>query len=118
MFILSQNKEKLYNLSGHIEGIGYEETKEHVKGKKEDKIRHTLMVYDGLCEEVAEYETKEDCMLILCAIFKAIEQGTNTLELPTREETAEQKELMKQFIEAGGEIAKEATELLKKMFKG
>ena len=26
MFILSQNKEKLYNLSGHIEGIGYEET--------------------------------------------------------------------------------------------
>ena len=54
MFILSQNKEKLYNLSGHIEGIGYEETKEHVKGKKEDKIRHTLMVYDGLCEEVAE----------------------------------------------------------------
>ena len=90
MFILSQNKEKLYNLSGHIEGIGYEETKEHVKGKKEDKIRHTLMVYDGLCEEVAEYETKEDCMLILYAIFKAIEQGTNTLELPTREETAEQ----------------------------
>lgn len=40
MFILSQNKEKLYNLSGHIEGIGYEETKEYVKGKKEDKIRH------------------------------------------------------------------------------
>ena len=43
MFILSQNKEKLYNLSGHIEGIGYEETKEYTKGKKEDKIRHTLM---------------------------------------------------------------------------
>lgn len=62
MFILSQNKEKLYNLSGHIEGIGYEETKEYAKGKKEDKIRHTLMVYDGCCEEVAEYETKEDCM--------------------------------------------------------
>ena len=55
MFILSQNKEKLYNLSGHIEGIGYEETKEYTKGKKEDKIRHTLMVYDGCCEEVAEY---------------------------------------------------------------
>ena len=79
MFILSQNKEKLYNLSGHIEGIGYEETKEHTKGKKEDKIRHTLMVYDGCCEEVAEYETKEDCMLILYAIFKAIEQGTNLI---------------------------------------
>ena len=43
MFILSQNKEKLYNLSGHIEGIGYEETKEYTKGKKEDKIRHTIM---------------------------------------------------------------------------
>lgn len=48
MFILSQNKEKLYNLSGHIEGIGYEETKEYAKGKKEDKIRHTLLVYNGL----------------------------------------------------------------------
>ena len=118
MFILSQNKEKLYNLSGHIEGIGYEETKEYVKGKKEDKIRHTLLVYDGLCEEVAEYETKEDCMLILYAVFKAMEQGVNALELPTQEETAEQKELMKQFVKAGGEIAKEATELLKKMFKG
>ena len=118
MFILSQNKEKLYNLSGHIEGIGYEETKEYTKGKKEDKIRHTLMVYDGCCEEVAEYETKEDCMLILYAVFKTMEQGTNALELPTQEETAKQKELMKQFIEAGGEIAKEATELLKEMFKG
>ena len=118
MFILSQNKEKLYNLSGHIEGIGYEEAKEYVRGKKEDKIRHTLMVYDGLCEEVAEYETKEDCMLILYAVFKAMEQGMNALELPTQEETAKQKELMKQFIEAGGEIAKEATELLKEMFKG
>lgn len=118
MFILSQNKEKLYNLSGHIEGIGYEETKEYVKGKKEDKIRHTLMVYDGCCEEVAEYETKEDCMLILYAVFKAMEQGVNALELPTQEETDKQKELMKQFIEEGGEIAKEATELLKEMFKG
>ena len=91
MFILSQNKEKLYNLSGHIEGIGYEETKEYVKGKKEDKIRHTLMVYDGCCEEVAEYETKEDCMLILYAVFKAMEQGVNALELPTQEETDKQK---------------------------
>ena len=115
MFILSQNKEKLYNLSGHIEGIGYEETKEYAKGKKEDKIRHTLMVYDGCCEEVAEYETKEDCMLIMYAVFKAMEQG---VKLPTQEETAKQKELMKQFIEAGGEIAKEATEFLKEMFKG
>lgn len=34
MFILSQNKEKLYNLSGHIEGIGYEETKEYTKWRK------------------------------------------------------------------------------------
>lgn len=100
MFILSQNKEKLYNLSGHIEGIGYEETKEYVKGKREDKIRHTLLVYDGLCEEVAEYETKEDCMMILRIVFEAIKQGMNALELPTQEE------LMKQFIEAGGETAK------------
>lgn len=57
-------------------------------------------------------------MLILYAVFKAMEQGENALELPTQEETAKQKELMKQVIEAGGEIAKEATELLKEMFKG
>ena len=67
MFILSQNKEKLYNLSGHIEGIGYEETKEYTKGKKEDKIRHTLMVYQVNSVEhlqrnpVSDHKPDPDC---------------------------------------------------------
>lgn len=55
MFILSQNKEKLFNMTGHIEGIGYEETKEYHRKGKEGKIKHTLMVFDGCAEEVAEY---------------------------------------------------------------
>ena len=27
MYILSQDKTRIYNMSGHIEGIGYEESK-------------------------------------------------------------------------------------------
>lgn len=118
MFILSQNKEKLFNMTGHIEGIGYEETKEYHRKGKEGKIKHTLMVFDGCAEEVAEYETKEDCLLVLCAVFKAAEQDMKALELPTKEDMAEQKELIKRYIEAGGQIAKEAAEVLKDIFKG
>lgn len=118
MFILSQNKEKLFNMTGHIEGIGYEETKEYARrGEKETKIRHTLMVFDGCAEEVAEYDTKEDCLLVLYAVFKATEQDMKALELPTKEDMAEQKELIKRYIEAGGQIAKEAAEVLKDIFK-
>lgn len=118
MFILSQNKEKLYNLTGHIEGIGYEETKEYARGKKEEKTRHTIMVFDGCAEEIAEYSMKEDCLLIIYAIFKAAEQGTKALEIPTEEEMIEQKKILKQYIETGNQIAGEAAEILKEMFKG
>ena len=117
MFILSQNKERLYNLTGHIEGIGYEEIQEHSRGKKEDQIRHTLMVFDGYAEEVAEYETKEDCMIVLYAIYKAIEQDVKCAELPKKEEVAEQRELIKQFMAAGGQIASDAAKFLKDIFK-
>lgn len=70
MFILSQDKTRIFNMSGHIEGIGYEETN-FKKGKKEE-IRHTIQVFDGCAEEIAEYKCKEDCLLVLYAIFKAI----------------------------------------------
>lgn len=117
MFILSQNKERLYNLTGHIEGIGYEETQEHSRGKKEDQIRHTLMVFDGCAEEVAEYETKEDCMIVLYAIYKAIEQDAKCAELPKKEEMAEQREIIKQFMEANKQIENETAEFLNEIFK-
>lgn len=35
MFILSQDKTRIFNMQGHIEGIGYEE-ENFKKGKKEE----------------------------------------------------------------------------------
>lgn len=75
MFILSQDKTRIFNMQGHIEGIGYEE--ENFKKGKKEEIRHTIQVFDGCAEEIAEYECKEDCLIVLYAIFKAIEQGGN-----------------------------------------
>ena len=90
MFILSQDKTRIFNMQGHIEGIGYEE--ENFKKGKKEEIRHTIQVFDGCAEEIAEYECKEDCLIVLYAIFKAIEQGSKTAELPAREEMKEQRE--------------------------
>ena len=39
MYILSQDKTRIYNMSGHIEGIGYEESKDY-KQRKSENIRH------------------------------------------------------------------------------
>ena len=65
-YILSQNGEKLYNMNGHIEAIGYEERQDYGRRRgKEETIRHTIQVYDGCMEEVAEYQTKEDCLKVL-----------------------------------------------------
>ena len=57
MFILSQDKTRIFNMQGHIEGIGYEE--ENFKKGKKEEIRHTIQVFDGCAEEIAEYECKE-----------------------------------------------------------
>lgn len=99
MFILSQDKTRIFNMQGHIEGIGYEE--ENFKKGKKEEIRHTIQVFDGCAEEIAEYECKEDCLIVLYAIFKAIEQGGKTAELPAREEMKEQREALKQYLESG-----------------
>ena len=82
MFILSQDKTRIFNTSGHIEGIGYKE--ENFKEGKKEEIRHTIQVFGGCAEEIAEYKCKEDCLLVLYAIFNAIEQGGKTAELPTQ----------------------------------
>lgn len=71
MFILSQDKTRIFNTSGHIEGIGYKE--ENFKEGKKEEIRHTIQVFGGCAEEIAEYKCKEDCLLVLYAIFNAIE---------------------------------------------
>ena len=52
MFILSQDKTRIFNTSGHIEGIGYKE--ENFKEGKKEEIRHTIQVFGGCAEEIAE----------------------------------------------------------------
>ena len=104
MYILSQDKTRIYNMSGHIEGIGYEESKDY-KQRKTENIRHTIQVFDGCAEEIAEFKTKEDCMLVIYAIFKGMEQDSKAVEIPTQEEMEKQKDLIKQLAEAGQEVA-------------
>lgn len=65
MFILSQDKTRIFNTSGHIEGIGYKE--ENFKEGKKEEIRHMIQVFGGCAEEIAEYKCKEDCLLVLYA---------------------------------------------------
>ena len=113
MFILSQDKTRIFNMQGHIEGIGYEE--ENFKKGKKEEIRHTIQVFDGCAEEIAEYECKEDCLIVLYAIFKAIEQGSKTAELPAREEMKEQREALKQYLESGKKLTEWTAELLKEL---
>lgn len=113
MFILSQDKTRIFNMQSHIEGIGYEE--ENFKKGKKEEIRHTIQVFDGCAEEIAEYECKEDCLLVLYAIFKAIEQGGKTAELPAREEMKEQREALKQYLESGKKLTEWTAELLKEL---
>ena len=47
MFILSQDKTRIFNMQGHIEGIGYEE--ENFKKGKKEEIRHTIQVFELHC---------------------------------------------------------------------
>ena len=109
-YILSQNKERLYNMNGHIEGLGYEEDKSY----KEETTRHTICVYDGCAEEVAEYETKEVLKVIAFAI--KTESGNTVCELPTQEEMQtmwkECEQLQEMLKDAVGNAADELKELL------
>lgn len=69
-------------------------------------------------EEIAEFKTKEDCMLVIYAIFKGMEQDSKAVEVPTQEEMEKQKDLIKQLAEAGQEVAAGIEDLLKEMFNG
>ena len=65
--------------------------------------------------QIAEYKCKEDCLLVLYAIFNAIEQGGKTAELPTQEEMKEQREALKQYLESGKKLTEWTAELLKEL---
>lgn len=100
-YILSQNGEKLYNMNGHIEAIGYEEGQDYGRRRgKEETIRHTIQVYDGCMEEVAEYQTKEDCLKVINLIALAVEnteKGNIMIKLPTKEELTGIMKTIEQF---------------------
>lgn len=122
-YILSQNREKLYNMGGHIEGLGYEETHDYrqtVKGKKkEETARHTLQVFDGCAEEVAEYATKEDCLQVLrmCAFAISNSADNNDVyELPTQEELPDRKKVYEQLSGMYKQAAEQVSEGLKELF--
>lgn len=70
MLIVSQNKEKAFFMGQAFNALEYHETIVR-KGKKE-QVRHTICISDGCLEEVAEYESKERCLLVLkefCATY-------------------------------------------------
>lgn len=71
MLIVSQNKEKVFWMGQAFNALEYQETIDR-KGKKE-QVRHTICISDGCLEEVAEYESKERCLLVLkefCTAYK------------------------------------------------
>lgn len=122
-YILSQNKESLYNMDGRVKKLGYEEKSNYKateKGvEKEETTRHTICVYGGCnAEEAAEYQTKEDCMKVLKVITFAIKSGNgNTVcELPTQEELQtmwkECEQLQEMLKDAAGSVADGLKELL------
>lgn len=122
-YVLSQNREKLYNMSGHIEAIGYEETYDYrhtAKGKKkEETARHTLQVFDGCAEEIAEYDTKEDCLKVLemCAFALTNNTKENTVcTIPKREELPETLKAYEQLHGMYKRAAEQASNGLKGLF--
>ena len=121
-YILSQNKESLYNMDGRIKKLGYEEKSNYKltskEAEEEETTRHTICVYDGCTEEVAEYETKEDCIKVLKVIAFAIKTGNgNTVcELPTQEELQttwkECEQMLEMLKDAAGSVMDSMKELL------
>lgn len=127
-YILSQNREKLYNLNGHIEGIGYEETydyKQTMKGRKRgETARHTICVFDGCAEEVAEYDTKEDCLKVIEMCAFTIQNATeNTAySMPTKEQLPDivktHEQLAGMYREAAGQVSDGLKELFDVLKEG
>lgn len=66
VYIRSQNKEKLYVLSGGYTALEYVEY-----AKKEKEKHHTIRIGNGCTEVIGEYATKERCLEVLDEIQKA-----------------------------------------------
>lgn len=83
IYIRSQNREKLYCFGSFFNSLGYVEQKDFKKGKKGAVVvvRHTICIFDGCLEEIAEYESKERCIEVLdeiqavCRSYLKVEGG-------------------------------------------
>lgn len=66
MWIMSQNKENLFNID-KFQGIEYGTTRNHKhrKGGEPPEDIPTLFLSDGCLEQLGRYETKERCLEIL-----------------------------------------------------
>ena len=51
-----------------------------------------------MCRGVAEFKTKEDCMLVIYAIFKGMEQDSKAVEIPTQEEMEKLIDFLKRYL--------------------
>ena len=49
------------------------------------RVRHTIQVFDGCAGEIAEFETKEDRLLVICAGFKGMEQDMQVCNAEIRD---------------------------------
>lgn len=121
-YILSQNREKLYNLNGHIEGIGYEEVHDYIRrnrAKEERVVRHAICVFDGCAEEVAEYDTKEDCLKVIEMCAFAIQNNTSenaVYSMPTKEQLPDLAKTHEQLVGMYREAAGQVSDGLKELF--
>lgn len=122
--IVDQKKEKLYFCGGHINGIGYEKTYDYkttTKGrKKEETERHVLCAYEGCAEEIAEYDTKEDCLQVLEMLAFVIEWSEKKnimFHVPTKEELPDRVRGYKQLYGMYQNAAGEVSEGLKELFE-
>lgn len=71
MLIVSQNKERVLCFGGTFNALEYAEGVGS-KGKK-GTVRHTICISDGCPEEIAEYPTRERCLVVLkdfCETYK------------------------------------------------
>lgn len=82
LYILSQNKEKLYCIGGNVEIVRY---MPNYACNNDNAERHFIAIGG---EKVAEYDSKEQCLNILRQIMRALhlQRNANTVfELPPNE---------------------------------
>lgn len=97
-FVLSQNREKLYNMSKG--NIRYSEMYDYKDGERIETPRHVIVISHGV-GEIAEYDTKEDCLKVIEMCAFAIRNNTseNTVySMPTKEQLPDMAKAHEQLV--------------------